>query len=455
MEVETTKNRKRPVANKRKVDNAEADKVVTKKPRNEKHAEMDVDKNVVEADLLVFGSGEQGNQLPPELTGKVKFRRKAALIKQFENVKLFQVVACGFQTGIVTENKQVYMWGCSDDGALGRVINQENKDVEEATPGLVNVKNIVTLSMGSYHSMALTDDGKLRGWGGYKEEGGFLGFSLEGERGARQFTPININFFEKKGIVLKDVQCGFNDTIALSTHGKVYEWGAILNRLNRRTQRPGAQERERIAQLTPTMLTISGVKHIFAGGDSHFAVDHTGNVYSWGINGFGQLGTGDNKTHMRPHKLKGFPANIKQIACGASHCLLLTEDGQVFSWGRNAYGQLGQGEDEPAPERGRERAIVTHPKKIEFFSNLPEGNKAIKISCGDNHSAVVTSTGQLYTFGFGEQYRLGNCTDEGDEEEDVLSPFLVRGAQLEVRKVVDVACACDHTMVFAQKVNDV
>jgi hypothetical protein len=92
-----------------------------------------------------------------------------------------------------------------------------------------------------------------------------------------------------------------------------------------------------------------------------------GDVWGWGINGFGQLGGGDTVTHEIPIKLKGvmrcfafiifdsslqltllgFPANITQIACGQSHTLLLTEAGEVYSFGRNAYGQLGHGEDEP------------------------------------------------------------------------------------------------------------
>jgi len=63
----------------------------------------------------------------------------------------------------------------------------------------------------------------------------------------------------------------------------------------------------------------------------------------------------------------------------------------------------------------------------------------------------VTNKGNLYTFGFAEQYRLGNCTEPGDEEYDEILPYLVGGEQFKTRAVLEVDCASDHTVVIAQK----
>lgn len=71
----------------------------------------------------------------------------------------------------------------------------------------------------------------------------------------------------------------------------------------------------------------------------------------------------------------------------------MTQDGTVYSFGRNSYGQLGHGEDNPAPQNGQDRACVTTPKRIEFFENMADGEKAVQIACGDHHSAVVTNKG--------------------------------------------------------------
>jgi alpha-tubulin suppressor-like RCC1 family protein len=66
--------------------------------------------------------------------------------------------------------------------------------------------------------------------------------------------------------------------------------------------------------------------------------------------------------------LTGFPENIIEIACGQSHTLLLTEGGQVFSFGRNAYGQLGHGEDEPVcPNKSSFSLICCVSKVTSYF----------------------------------------------------------------------------------------
>jgi regulator of chromosome condensation len=413
-------------------------------------------KELVLADLLIFGSGEQGNQLPWDLCTKVKFRRKPAMVSQFQNVKILEVKSAGYHTAVLVEKEdgstEVWTWGCNDDGVLGRIVSQgDEKDEQESTPTKLDASGVISLSVGSFHMYGLTEEGSLWGWGTYKEEGGFLGFMNESAEALKQFTPLKIAFFETHKEHIVAVASSYNATIALTSNGKVFEWGAMFQRATRRSDRPCVKQQERLAQLEPVKTTLSGIEKIFAGGEVQFALHKDGSVSGWGINGFGQLGRGDAKTHERPVKCKGFPANILDIACGAQHTLLLTQEGHVYSFGRNAYGQLGHGEDQPAPEKGREREIVTSPKLIEFFENMPNGEKAVKIACGDQHSAVVTSAGHLYTFGLAEQYRLGNCTVDGDEEDDQISPYKVTGAQLETRFVLDVSCATDHTLVIARK----
>jgi regulator of chromosome condensation len=412
-------------------------------------------KTVPLSDLLIFGSGEQGNQLPWDLCTKVKFRRKPAMVSQFQNVKILEVKSAGYHTAVLIEkddgSTEVWTWGCNDDGVLGRIVSQdESKDEQESTPTKIAAEGITSLSVGSFHMYGCTDDGGLWGWGTYKEESGFLGFLNGSAEALKQFTPLKIAFFETKEFIVS-VASSYNATIALTSLGKVYEWGAMFQRATRRSDRTCVKQQERISQLEPVKTTLSGIQKIFAGGEVQFALHNDGSVSGWGINGFGQLGRGDNTTHERPVKCKGFPDNILDIACGAQHTLVLTKEGHVYSFGRNAYGQLGHGEDQPAPEKGRERAIVTSPKLIEFFENMKDGEKAVKIACGDQHSAVVTDAGHLYTFGFAEQYRLGNCTVEGDEEDDQITPYKVTGSQLENRFVLDVSCATDHTLVIARK----
>ncbi|RHN68298.1 putative regulator of chromosome condensation 1/beta-lactamase-inhibitor protein II [Medicago truncatula] len=72
-----------------------------------------------------------------------------------------------------------------------------------------------------------------------------------------------------------------------------------------------------------------------------------GDVYAFGGNQFGQLGTGSDQAETLP-RLLDCPSlenvNVKTISCGARHTALVTDNGKVFSWGWNKYGQLGLGD---------------------------------------------------------------------------------------------------------------
>lgn len=96
MEVEA-KQTKTPSKAKRTLDR-DADslgtpvkKAKTGTPRKTPKKEVKDRKDIEVADLLIFGSGEQGNQLPPDLTKTVKFRRKPAPVSQFQDAKIAQV----------------------------------------------------------------------------------------------------------------------------------------------------------------------------------------------------------------------------------------------------------------------------------------------------------------------------------------------------------------------------
>ena len=70
-----------------------------------------------------------------------------------------------------------------------------------------------------------------------------------------------------------------------------------------------------------------------------YAITNDNEVYTWGYNGYGQMGFGDKKSRTLPTKTT--LQNIKQIAIGENHTLALTENGQVFVSGKNSDGQLG------------------------------------------------------------------------------------------------------------------
>ena len=113
--------------------------------------------------------------------------------------------------------------------------------------------------------------------------------------------------------------------------------------------------------LVPQPLTTLGDEVIvfIAAGESHVAaIASTGELYTWGSNTFGQLGHGDRVDRGKPTKVQILSdANIKihSVSCGRSHTVAVSDYGEVFTWGSNEYGQLGT---EPRPADDTERNMT-------------------------------------------------------------------------------------------------
>eukprot|EP00064_Thunnus_orientalis_P013311 superscaffoldBa00002147_g13350 len=83
---------------------------------------------------------------------------------------------------------------------------------------------------------------------------------------------------------------------------------------------------------------------ITCGQTSSMAVVDNGEVYGWGYNGNGQLGIGNNGNQLTPCRLSALQGLcIQQVVSGYGHCLALTDEGLLYAWGANTYGQLGTG----------------------------------------------------------------------------------------------------------------
>jgi len=129
-----------------------------------------------------------------------------------------------------------------------------------------------------------------------------------------------------------------------------------------------------------------------------------GDIYTWGDNRHKQLGVElPEGVTFTPEIQPLRSLNLKkviQIAAGASHSMVLTESGEVYSWGMGAIGSLGLG-------GGKDNTKdVSIPTKISSFDSL--SSKVIQIACGFYHSGAVTEKGELFMWGHGEFGCLGS-----------------------------------------------
>ncbi|KAJ4779504.1 Regulator of chromosome condensation (RCC1) family with FYVE zinc finger domain-containing protein [Rhynchospora pubera] len=175
------------------------------------------------------------------------------------------------------------------------------------------------------------------------------------------------------------------------------------------------------------------VQTVACGGRHAVLVTKQGEMYSWGEESGGRLGHGVDADVAQPKLIDSLVGtNIELVACGEYHTCAVTLSGDLYTWGDGSfnYGLLGHGNK------------VSHwvPKRI----NGPlEGIHVSYISCGPWHTAVVTSSGQLFTFGDGSFGALGH----GDRE-SVSVPREVES--LKGLRTVRAACGVWHTAAVVE-----
>jgi alpha-tubulin suppressor-like RCC1 family protein len=222
-----------------------------------------------------------------------------------------------------------------------------------------------------------------------------------------------------------DIACGDGYFLLACNDGKLIGWGnndlgqlGCGDRIVREKPKVNSSMTEGILQI------VSGAQHVFA-------LTKSGNVISWGGNRKGQLGDGQMTSSTIPLTLSMLRHRpVISLACGESHSMALTIGGSIFVWGENAQGQLGLGDTTP-----RLRA--------ELIRSL-RAAKAVKISCGRQHSAVISKSGLLFTFGSNSFGQLG--IGEFDSR-IVKSPTVVE--RLRDFRTVDVCCGSGHTLVLS------
>jgi alpha-tubulin suppressor-like RCC1 family protein len=214
------------------------------------------------------------------------------------------------------------------------------------------------------------------------------------------------------------VAAGDHHTVALSEAGHVFTWG------NGEDGRLGHGDEE--SQRAPRQVQagrFGGEKVVFvAAGRCHtVAVTAGGRLYTWGSNERNQLGHGDIGDRWVP-TLVGAGAfggsAVVMAACGKAHMLVVTEDGALWACGCGDYGRLGLNDE--ANRRRFERVGA-----VAFG-----GARVVAAAAGENHSAVVTEDGALWTSGLGHYGRLGH----GDEERRLV-PTRVAAASLKDTRI--------------------
>ena len=288
-----------------------------------------------------------------------------------------KMIEAGFSHTIILKNDgTVWAWGYNSYGQLG-----DGTTTQRNTPVQVSgLTGVTAISAGYRHSLALKSDGTVWAWG--QNDKGQLGDGTTTQRS----TPIKVSG-SLTGVTA--ISAGYNHSLALRSNGTVWAWGDnICGQLGDRSQTD---------RKTPVQAYgLAGVTAIAAGDYHSLALESNGTVWAWGNSESGQLGNGAFVYGTTPMKISGSLTGVTAIAAGGKHSLALKDDGTLWTWGSNTYGQLGDG------------TTTQRNTPVQVLGSLT-GVEAI--AAGAQHSLALKGDGTLWTWGSNAYGQLGDGTN--------------------------------------------
>ena len=256
------------------------------------------------------------------------------------------------------------------------------------------------------------------------------------------------------------VSLGADHTLAL-TSGSVYAWGS--NYHGQIGNAAIAITGSTAYSSTPVLVTLSGtVTDIAAGGLHSLAVvqvNGVGNVYSWGYNGYGQLGNGntqnvvnftDTNVPVPIVPVDGAQLNVTNVAAGGTHSLARTADGKVYGWGNNTYGQAGSDPITLGGFLNTPGPTVVQYRTRDSATALGTLTQVTKIAAGGSSSYALDASGQVWAWGYNNSGQAGlDPTIAGNLYTVAAVPVAIPLALNE--KVTQISAGLDHALALTSQ----
>ncbi|XP_033264423.1 X-linked retinitis pigmentosa GTPase regulator isoform X17 [Orcinus orca] len=348
--------------------------------------------------------------------GKTKFAENNPSKFWFKNdIPIY--LSCGDEhTAIITGNNKLFMFGSNNWGQLG--LGSKSTVNKPTCVKALKLEKMKFAACGRNHTLVSTEGGKVYAAGGNTE--GQLGLGDTEERN----TFHLISFFTSQHKI-KQLSAGSNTSAALTEDGELFMWG------DNSEGQIGLQNITSIC--VPHQVTIGKPISWISCGYYHSAfVTTEGELYTFGEPEYGKLGLPKKLliNHKVPQLVPGIPQKVIQVACGGGHTVALTEKA-VYTFGLGQFGQLGLG------------TFIFETSEPKAVENIKD-QKISYVCCGENHTALITDLGLMYTFGDSRHGKLGLGLESFANQfvPTLCSNFLKFIVQL-------VACGGCHMLVFA------
>eukprot|EP01080_Neovahlkampfia_damariscottae_P005553 gene5553-9371_t len=350
---------------------------------------------------IVYGFGKNtygeigdNTTIPRYLPAKMKF----------ENHLIDRIYSGFYTNGVLKNFSRAFTMGYNNFGQLG---NGNSTDSKFSTYFLEN-ENVKSMAMGYDHTLITKIDGTVFS----------SGRNHVGQLGIGPSLIFTTNFQQIFNNAHESVAGAYHSMI-ISNNSTVFSFG-----LNDYGQLGVGDQ---INKIYPTKIELlCNVSKISAGNSHTLVLLQNKTVVSFGYNLYGQLGDGSTITKASPVALSLNNMDIISVATGNDHSIILNSNGYVFLFGRNVYGQIGDGTT-------TNRLIPT----ILPYSN----SKILKIAAGGHSTFILKSNGTLFGFGRNFDGELGVGTAYSSQKIPIVSANSING-------IIDVAVSEQTTLIL-------
>jgi len=208
-----------------------------------------------------------------------------------------------------------------------------------------------------------------------------------------QPEPVHVADFADNWV---SISAGFDHTLALNEDGELWAWG---NNVSGRLGTGNSTHSLYPIRVQPTSTWVS----MHAGNGASFAINDEGELWVWGNNVMGRLGNGTTTSSLQPIHI-GDEWSWESVTMGQHHTIGITTCGKMFAWGDGRNGQIGDG-----------YMLSRHePTRVGEYDNWTTA------AGGTSQSMAINSDGELFAWGDGRNGRLGNGLASGNFETPVL-----------------------------------
>ncbi len=282
----------------------------------------------------------------------------------------------------ISADGDVYTWGWNSRASLGQG-HRNHVPKPRRVAGLAGVP-IVQVALGGWHMLLLDNEGQVWACGGDE-------YMQCGQAGKER--DVMVPTMCLPALRVCQVSAGGMHSLALTEDGSLYAfgepWGSFSMTIDRRPHRVEVEDPEEIADRGGFVAIACGAFH-------NLALTATGEIYSFGLNDYGQLGLGHTASVTSPQRivdgLEG--VTVADISCGGWHSACVSTSGEVFMWGRGEYGRLGLG-DKSGSSKLRPAKVCKYWGKffdLLLFLSLSENVFFIFLFCLLGHHKSITNT---------------------------------------------------------------